>query len=445
MIDRISKLYYFWRIHGNAATRKVIFRKFTTNFKHVASPLTVPANHLHDLKPIKNATNAAHISNARFESLTPLLTYYLPDSEMHRVNIITDSINNGSLFGGVGTALIFAALLANKLNAPLRIITRTERAKSENVEHVLSLYGIKLKQEIQFKFAAFYNPKYELDIVKHDLFITTSWWTTVATIASVPNDKIIYLLQEDERMFYPYGDDRVKCDAVLKNSDIRFVINTKLLFDYLISDGLNNLPKNGLWFEPAFPSQVYVPIKKKQNSKRIFFFYARPNNLRNLFYLGIEVIEKAITQKILDLEVWDIFLVGKDIPSFTFNGNYEPVRCENLSWSEYAQLISTVDLGLSLMSTPHPSYPPLDLVASGAVAVTNRFANKVDLSGYSENLICVDLNCDALLDGIKQGLSIAMNSSLREQNYRNNRLNTNWQVAFSEIIDLLNKDIYVSN
>jgi hypothetical protein len=347
---------------------------------------------------------------------------------------VTDSINSSSLFGGVGTALIIAALLANKLNAQLRIITRTERAKPENVNHILSLYGIKLENEVQFKFAAFYDQKYELDIFKDDLFITTSWWTTAATLPSVPNNNIIYLLQEDERMFYPFGDDRLRCELILRNNDIRFLINTKLLFDHLVNDGFDNIAAQGMWFEPAFPSQVFHPRTMERGGKRKFFFYARPNNLRNLFYLGIEVIEQAIALQVLDLELWEIYLVGKDIPEVVFNGGYAPIKCENFSWSEYAELVGTVDLGFSLMYTPHPSYPPLDLVASGAVVVTNRFSNKRDLSCYSKNLICADLNRDALVDALRQAVTVAMDSRVREQNYRNNGLLTDWQQALDGII-----------
>lgn len=445
MIDKISKLYYFWRIQGSAATRQLIYRKLTNNSLPSTNPLTAPADQKLNLKFSSKNTSVAQICHARFEGLTPLSTYSLPDSQMRRVNIVTDSISNGSLFGGVGTALIFAALLANKLNASLRIITRNERAKSDNVAHILSLYGIQLKQEIQFKFAAFYDQKYELDMVKNDLFITTSWWTTAATLPSVTKGKIIYLLQEDERMFYPFGDDRFRCEAVLRNQDINFVINTKLLYDYLVCDGFDNIGKHGLWFEPAFPTQVFHPVEKERGAKRKFFFYARPNNLRNLYYLGIEVIEKAIVQNILTLDEWDIYLVGKDIPEITFSGGFEPIRCENFSWSEYAQLVGTVELGLSLMYTPHPSYPPLDMVASGAVVVTNRFANKDDLSNYSANLICANLNCDALVDALRQAMALVNNPVLREQNYQNNGLVTDWQETFSVIINQLNESIDVSN
>jgi len=431
MIDFIYKVFCYWRNHGTRALRHLIVRKLVSRIQK--QEIREQVRYLE--KP--GMGTITDLLNARFESLTPLRTYRLPSAKATRVNLVTDSIGSGSLFGGVGTALILAALLANRLGAPLRIVTRTERAQPSNLDHVLSLYGIKLAFEVQFKFAAFYDRKYELDMTDGDVFITTSWWTTAATLPSVPRQSIIYLLQEDERMFYPFSDDRLKCEAILRNRDIRFLVNTKLMFDHLVQDGFDNMAARGRWFEPAFPSQVFYPRAKATGGKRKFFFYARPNNLRNLFYLGIEVIEQAILQQVLDLTQWDIVLVGKDIPVVTLGNGYAPTKCENLVWSDYAELIGTVDLGLSLMYTPHPSYPPLDLAASGAVVVTNRFANKQELTGYSKNIICADLDRDALVEGLRKAVALVMNAPLREQNYRDNGIAKDWPQAFSEVIQQL--------
>jgi O-antigen biosynthesis protein len=429
--DRFYKLYCYWRIHGTIGLTQFVLNK-------LAQKLQRPADQLLDLAPGSNRMKAvAELSHARFHLLTPLCTSFITAPQTRRVSIVTDSVSSSSLFGGVGTALIFGALLANALNAQLRIITRTERAKPENVDHLLSLYGITLEQEILFKFAAFYDEKYEIDCVNDELFITTSWWTTAAALPSVPNDNILYLLQEDERMFYPFGDDRLKCETILRNRNIRFLINTKLLFNHFIQDGFENIAAQASWFEPAFPKNVFRPGIKKTEGKRRFFFYARPNNPRNLFYLGIDVIEQAILQHVLDPDIWEICLVGKDIPSVSFSGGYAPTCYETMAWSDYAELLGTIDLGLSLMYTPHPSYPPLDLVASGAVVVTNSFAGKQDLSGYSSNLICADLDRDALVDALRRAVALALDLPLREQNYCNNGLLTDWCQAFDGTINAM--------
>ena len=69
------------------------------------------------------------------------------------------------------------------------------------------------------------------------------------------------------------------------------------------------------------------------------------------------------------------------------NRGVHAIVSENLPWPAYAALIRRVDLGLTLMSTPHPSYPPLDLAACGAVAITNRYGMKQDLNSYSSNVV----------------------------------------------------------
>ena len=437
LLNLYRKAFAYWRKYGSRTLIKRVRGEFMRKSTHTASPpqtaglLQTAASFINSARPNQDVTQ---LIEARFEALKPLHVYPVPPSGHRRINIVTDSIGRGSLFGGVGTALIFATLLANKLGADLRIITRTERPQSDNVDHILSVYGLELEGEVQFKFVPPGDQKQSIEFSEDEVFITTSWWTTAATLGSVPAKSIIYLLQEDERMFYPFGDDRVRCEGILRNRDIRFLINTRLLFEHLVADGLSHIQQQGSWFEPAFPTRVFYPRHPQKDGKRKFMFYARPNNLRNLFYLGVEVIEAAIAQQILDPDAWDIIFVGKDIPDIVFGSGHTPTKHENLNWSDYAELVGTIDLGLSLMSTPHPSYPPLDLVASGAVVVTNRFGNKQDLTRYSENLICAELERDALVEALRRGVSLAMDRPVREKNYINNGLSAGWQDSFANVI-----------
>lgn len=389
------------------------------------------------IQPLRSIPSLSQLTQSRFDALTPLPTYLLSGFHQRRISVVTDSIARGSLFGGVGTALILTTLLANKLGANLRIITRTEPPRAENVHHILSVYGLELKGELQLDFSPVHDQKHNIDFSENEMFVTTSWWTTAATLGGIPAKSVVYLLQEDERMFYPYGDDRLRCEEILRKNDIRFLINTKLLFDHLVTDGLVNIKEKGIWFEPSFPREVFRPQTKPANTKYRFAFYARPNNLRNLFYLGIQVINSAIQQQILNLDQWEIIFVGKDIPDVTIDDGKEPIKYQNLNWSEYAQLVGTVDLGLSLMCTPHPSYPPLDLAASGAVVVTNRFSNKQDLNCYSANLICADPELHALVDAIRKGIALATDPVAREQNFINNKLSTDWNQSLKDVIQVL--------
>ena len=279
-----------------------------------------------------------------------------------------------------------------------------------------------------------------MDISERDIYITTSWWTTESTIKSISPKQIIYLLQEDERMFYPYGDDHYYCTNVLSKSSIRFIVNTKLLFDHFCQSGLNNIKNQGMYFEPSFVSHSYQN-KSKISSKKNFFFYARPNNLRNLFYLGLEAIDVAIEKGVLKPDDWEIHFVGKDLGDLQhikFDG-YKPKLIENLSFPDYIDLIGSMDIGLSLMYTPHPSYPPLDLAACGAVVVTNKFGTKQNLNSYSDNIICKELLVEDLVDGLEEAIKIvSQQDDIRESNFKNNSLSKDWEASFKHILDNLN-------
>ena len=73
----------------------------------------------------------------------------------------------------------------------------------------------------------------ELPVGDDEVFVTTSWWTTRSVRPVVDPSRIVYLLQEDERMFYGHGDDRLRCAETMADPHIRFVINSKLLFEHL--------------------------------------------------------------------------------------------------------------------------------------------------------------------------------------------------------------------
>lgn len=375
--------------------------------------------------------NAEALVEARFDQLRALAVVRVPGAG-RRVNMVTDSINAGSLFGGVGTALILCALRANATGARLRIVTRTEAPNPRGIHRVLSANGIVPALNPELVFIPVSGSDVFLDVHDGDEFITTSWWTTYSTLRSIAPERVTYLLQEDERMFYPHGDDWVRCQETIGRSDIRFLVNTRLLYEHLVADGLANIARCATWFEPAFPHAVYHAAPRQSVPKRRLCFYARPNNLRNLFYRGIELLNEALQRGILDPERWEIVFVGKDIPRLTLACGCEPRLLGTMAWDDYAAFLRTVDLGFYLMSTPHPSYPPLDLAASGGVVLTNRFGRKQDLASYSENIVLADLDVPSLLEGLRRAVALAQDDVSRERNYAASGLARSWTKAYEQ-------------
>lgn len=440
-MERVLKAYRAWRQHGNRQFLVLLLRKAQAVLERPPARNTVGGQLL--ATPESSVQSEADrqtaipvlLEDQRFENLRPLRTYSTPAGS-RRITMVTDSISKGSLFGGVGTAILLSARLANRLDARLRIVTRTERPDPENVQRVLAVYGERLQQEPQLHFASIHDDRAEVDLQPGELFVTTSWWTTQSTLAGVPAQSIIYLLQEDERMFYPYGDDRLRCEEVLGRQDLRFVVNTQLLWNHLVASGLENMRNRALWFEPAFPVSVFHPRPRPAGSgRKRLFFYARPHNLRNLFYLGIKVLDRAISSGVIAFDEWEILLVGSHVPDISFGPGVVVRRLENLTWSEYADLCGSVDLALSLMYTPHPSYPPLDLAASGAIVVTNSFPGKDDLTPYSPNIICASPSVHGLVEALSVAIGRLNSGALGPTD--GSRLLRSWETAFAHVVDAI--------
>jgi hypothetical protein len=372
----------------------------------------------------------------RFPNLRPLHVY-ASASAPRRISMVTDSINSGSLFGGVGTALIFATLLARRMERPLRIITRSEPPTPANCRTVLEANGVPWNGDVDFVFSSRDTNNGRLvDVAAGDLFVTTSWWTTWATRASVDPASIIYLVQEDERRFYPEGDDSIRCAEILDDPRITCIVNSKPLFDYLFA-GPSTHARAPSWFEPAFPAFL-TPREAAAPGKRKFIFYARPNNLRNLYYRGLEAVSGAIESGVLDPDAWEFFFIGRDLQPVALPGGVRPALIENLGWHDYQQLLRRMDLGLSLMASPHSSYPPLDLAAAGAVVVTNTFGtDKQSLAHYSANIICSDPALPSLIEGIGRGAALVADTKRRTANHRRSTFLTDWSAVFAPICDQL--------
>ena len=416
----IAKAYHYWRATGTTALiQRVLEYQQVEAMRKSTLAAKPPSNEL------------AAILHNRFRGLTPI-SLFAAEADAPRITVITDSISKGSLFGGVGTSLVLGAIAAERIGARLRIVTRTEPPDTAALAAVLTANRVKFAGKTEFLFIP-PDSADQMPVHNLDRFITTSWWTTEAA-RYIPRQQLFYLLQEDERAFYPAGDDYLRCSNILHDESISLLVNSRLLFDHLAQD-MTNINLRGSYFEPAFPSHLFYPEPRAEAVKRTLFFYARPNNPRNLFYVGCEVIQEALSSGILPKDEWRLLLCGKDIPAISFSPSIDVEVKENLRWDEYASFVRRADVGLSLMLTPHPSYPPLDLAASGAVVVTNSFSVKQDLDFYSRNILVADPSLPALVETLKKAVSLAADRQTRDRNHRDHNIQSNWTISLASVVD----------
>jgi hypothetical protein len=103
--------------------------------------------------------------------------------------------------------------------------------------------------------------------------------------------------------------------------------------------------------------------------------------------------------------------------------------------------VSAMDLGLCLMDTPHPSYPPLDLAAAGAVVVTNTNGSKQSLEHWSRNIIAAPPTASALVEALRRGVALSKDTKQRAANFASNNISRDWESTLAPVLEriLLNK------
>ncbi len=354
-----------------------------------------------------------------------------------RVTVLTDSVAASSLFGGVGTALILGMLLANRYDASLRLVTRHDSPDPGVIASLERAAGITLLGDVEIAHLPLTGPKQPLLMGERELVLTTSWWSTRAALDStLSKDEIVYLLQEDERMFYPFGDERLLCTETLDDPGLTTVVNTQRLMDHMVGD-FPRLDRDGVSFEPAFPAHAASAQPPAREGKRRFFFYSRPQNSRNLFWRGGLALSRAIEENVLDPDEWELHFVGRATPDLSLPRGVRPELHEGLSWAAYQALVGSMDAALVLMDTPHPSYPPLDLAAAGAAVLTNRHPGKEDLSDVSENILVADLGLETLVEGVARAVALGLDDNQRAANRERDSIGRDWTTAMGAVLAAL--------
>jgi hypothetical protein len=227
------------------------------------------------------------------------------------------------------------------------------------------------------------SPGSELALGAGDVPFAT-WWPT-AHIANAALDVIrarefVYLIQDFEPGFYPWSTKHALAAATY-GMPMRAIVNERLLLDHLRSErvgmfGADDVDGHVVSFTPAVDRSLFVRRERQPGAPRRAVFYARPRNPRNLFDLGLRVLRVAIAQGVFDDEPWEFRAVGQKLVELPLSAHrvLEPVPW--LSYPQYAAFLGESDLLLSLMLSPHTSYPPLEMSAAGGTVVTNTFGVK---------------------------------------------------------------------
>lgn len=322
--------------------------------------------------------------------------------ERKRLNLLVPSVDIKHVFGGISTAIKFFEALRKRSGLDARMIVfdaPVDMSTSAAPEgYILVNMDCDSSDSLQIVPIADRCQK-TVPIGKNDIFVATGWWTAYSiknvidwqaeTFNCNPNP-LIYFIQDYEPGFYPWSSRYVLADSTYKfNIPTYAIINSGLLKEFFDNNGYSF--DKTWYFEPVLNDKLklWLPTEKKVLSKKKqILIYGRPSVERNAFSVIVATL-KAWKCKVSDAGQWTILSAGEQHDDVDLGNNIFIRSVGKLSLEEYANMMLETYAGISLMVSPHPSYPPLEMSAFGIKTITNTYANK-NLSDFSDNIISVN-------------------------------------------------------
>jgi hypothetical protein len=197
----------------------------------------------------------------------------------------------------------------------------------------------------------------------------------------------IHLIQEYEPLFYPFSTAHLLAhQAVGLNERLWAIFNTSELHQFWKRQ--NHKAEKTFVFEPRMNEKLrpFCDNLSSSEKKCVLLIYGRPNIPRNAFFLierGLKVWAEKYGHHHKNWEILSAGIKHKNVP---LNSGHCIKSLGKLSLEEYASLLRKTALGLSLMVSPHPSYPPLEMAHFGIRVITNSYTDKRPEERH-ENLI----------------------------------------------------------
>ena len=199
--------------------------------------------------------------------------------------------------------------------------------------------------------------------------------------------KDIYFIQHYEPGFYPRSTEYALAEStyVSESNSIIAIFNSEELYCFFKQKGYHFA--NEFFFRPCLNDklkEVLMSYKQFPVRKKRILIYGRPGTYRNAFEL-IRVSLQIWSKNYSKASEWEIISLGENFKDIKMENNIIH-SCGKVSLSEYGNIMLTSFIGISLMISPHPSYPPLEMSVFGIKTITNSFENK-DLSNFNENIV----------------------------------------------------------
>lgn len=356
-------------------------------------------------KPKTQTSNWVRLVDRRKQpSWTPSFT-----AEDPAFVVLVPTLNPTEIFAGVATALDIGLGMARRGMRVRFVATDLQISSYAASQSFLfnrcagdvSLADIAGRVELQCGVTSASLPAH-----RGDIFLATAWWTAHVADELIRSHGYVhrrfqYLIQDFEPNFYPWGPEFA--DAMASYSlDFDAVFNTTLLRDHFRAQGFAFAGARAMAFHPSIDIGRYAGGARPdlvQGTPRRLALYGRPEVPRNMYATAIEALGRFLQAESIHPSAIELVSVGLAHAPVALPGGHQLNSLGKLPWDDYPDFLLKTEIGLSLMYSPHPSHPPIEMAASGVRVVTNRFGPK-DLSRLSAAIESVEGTAPALADAL---------------------------------------------
>lgn len=245
------------------------------------------------------------------------------------------------------------------------------------------------------------------ELPEMDASICTLWTTAYYAIHHRRTGRRFYFIQDFEPAFYRAGSGSALVESTYRMGlyGIANTVSLKHMYE-------SEYGGKAIYFKPCINDAVFYVTEpgNRLDAQRPLqvFCYGRPHHPRNAFELVNEAMQHLKNK------------LGNRVRIVSAGEEWKPSEyglqgvVENLgilTYEDTARLYRESDVGVVMMLTRHPSYIPLELMASGCLVVSNKNSWTSWLLKDGENCLLAPTTASALAETIERGL---LDGELRE-------------------------------
>lgn len=223
-------------------------------------------------------------------------------------------------------------------------------------------------------------------------------WTTAYVLLRVRNAGLkFYFMQDYEPLFYPAGSTYAQAELTYRFG-FHGIANTRSIRDIYV----DQYGGRAHALSPSVDTTVFhLPASPRAATPLRLFYYARPGTPRNGFELAACALRRLKSR------------LGNAIEIDCAGADWKPEQyglaglvnvLGMLPYRATAELYRRCHVGLVMMMTRHPSYLPFELMACGALVVSNQNDANRWLLKSGENCLLAPASATALAQTLEDAL-----------------------------------------